>query len=240
MNHDQNLENAAHGIKSLEERELFCRSMGGHCSVDHKKNFRFPNNEVEKGEDGTWKAQTKSAKFVEQYKSYDHTLIGRALMLNKLEEAAKVRHDVDVDGISKSSQALVDVARTFDKRVTDIIHEWRSLIISHDRPSMMYLRDYEEIVSAIIEKLNNALTILKEHEVDLPCKHNRKKKHEDDDSDFSPEIAKRSKKNQGGGLNGRHNAGRSPARTPRRTNARLQARELFSRHVGEGSGSWTK
>ena len=91
MTRDYEVEIRARVIEDGEQRELFCRNFGGHWSTEHKRFFRFPPKRVEKGEDGSWHEVEDGIEMGEEYKKYNRTLIGRALVLTKLEEATKLR-----------------------------------------------------------------------------------------------------------------------------------------------------
>ena len=55
----------ARSIDDAEDRELFCRNMGGHWSVQRNKFFRFPRKHVEKKEGGEWVVVEALAEFKE-------------------------------------------------------------------------------------------------------------------------------------------------------------------------------
>ena len=168
-------------------RELFCRSMGGHWSEQHGKFFRFPEKQVQKGPDGNWIEVEHAEEFNEQYKTYDDTLTGRALFLSKLEEAAQVRDVMETDGHSATGHALVEVAKAFDKRVDDIITQWREFLLGGDQKKWFHMKDEDKVVNTMVEKVDAALRTLKAQEVDLSPKRRQKKKMEDED-DYSPET----------------------------------------------------
>jgi len=60
-------------------------------------------------------------------------LIGKALFLSKLEEAAEVPVLINVNGLSTTKHALVDVAKAFDRRIVEIITQWRHFLIGREQ-----------------------------------------------------------------------------------------------------------
>jgi len=80
---------------------------------------------VQKGPDGNWTKVERTQEFNEQYGSYNHTLIGGAFFLSKLEEAAEVCILVNINGLSTTDHVLVDMAKAFDRRIVEIITQWR-------------------------------------------------------------------------------------------------------------------
>ena len=108
-------------IDDDEGCELFCRNMGGHWSVQRNKFFRFPEKHLEKTEGGECVVVEDSEEFKEQYAAYNHGLIGRALLLSNLEEAAEYCASVDIDAEWNTSEPMVEVVEAFDRRVGEII-----------------------------------------------------------------------------------------------------------------------
>lgn len=189
MTVNKEVELRAWGIEDGEARELFCRNMGGHWSVQHKKFFRFPDKEVRKGPKKTWVEVEHAQEFNEQYGAYNHTLIGRALFLSKLEEAAKARALVEIDGETTTGHSFVEVAGAFDKRIGDIIAEWRGFLLPDFRPIGLPIEADDEQVNVFVDRVDAALRALKVEEVDLsPKRSSKRKREDDDDDDHSPET----------------------------------------------------
>ena len=90
MTQDYEVVVRAHAIQDEADREVFCRNFGRHWSAQHQRFFWFQKKEVKKGIDKTWH-DTNNAVHGEEYSKYDCTLIGRALILSKLEDAARFR-----------------------------------------------------------------------------------------------------------------------------------------------------
>ena len=235
MTLNREVELRARGIENGEFCELFCRSMGGHWSVQHQKFFRFPKKEVKKGPDGNWVEVEDTKEFNEQYSVYNHVLIGRALFLSKLEEAAKVRALVEIDGPTNTEHALVDVAGAFDKRMADIIVQWRAFMLEGDRPSKLQFKDDDEAVNAMVDRVDAALRALTAGEVDLTLMRKKKRKVQEEE-DYSPESKRLFSmvdvEVQSGGPIVRV----SQQRQTRQATKRLLAKEGASPSSGEGSG----
>jgi len=89
---------------------------------------------VQKGLDRNWVEVERIKEFNEQYGSYNHILIGRAFFLSKLEEAVEIHVLVNVNGLSTTNHALVDVAKAFDRKIVEIITQWRHFLIGGEQP----------------------------------------------------------------------------------------------------------
>jgi hypothetical protein len=235
MTHNREVELRARGIVDDAARELFCRNMGGHWSLQHKKFFRFPEKKVERGPNDSWVEVNHGDEFDEQYAAYNHTLVGRALLLSKLEEAAKVRVVYNTDRPVSTPHSSVDVAAAFDKRIADIIGHWKAFLLDGNRLMAWQGKGDDEVVQAMVDRVESNLRALKADEVDLSPRRKQKRKREDDD-DFSPEmkkqISKVDKELQTGGLI----VHPSEMVTTRQKSAERLTTRSSTRHMGEGSG----
>jgi hypothetical protein len=235
MTHNREVELRARGIVDDAARELFCRNMGGHWSLQHKKFFRFPQKKVERGPNDSWVEVNHGDEFDEQYAAYNHTLVGRALLLSKLEEAAKVRVVYNTDRPVSTPHSSVDVAAAFDKRIADIIGHWKAFLLDGNRLMAWQGKGDDEVVQAMVDRVESNLRALKADEVDLSPRRKQKRKREDDD-DFSLEmkkqISKVDKELQTGGLI----VHPSEMVTTRQKSAERLTTRSSTRHMGEGSG----
>lgn len=145
---------------------------------------------MQKKEDEEWVVVESSKEFNEVFAAYDHTLIGRALFLSKLEEAAEVRDAVEIDAEFDNPTPMVDVAEAFDKRVGEIIKHWREFLFEGVTEGNLYsLQMADKVLDNLLLKLESALKALKLKTVDLTPKRDKKRKLEEDD-DYSPESAR--------------------------------------------------
>jgi hypothetical protein len=80
---------------------------------------------VEKSGDGKWHEVEDANAYGEEYKKYDRMVIGRALVLSKLEEAAMLRITTSEESFAGVKCSYVDAAGTFDKRMVDVTYQWR-------------------------------------------------------------------------------------------------------------------
>jgi hypothetical protein len=190
---------------------------------------------VEKGPEDSWVEVKHGEEFNEQYEAYDHTLIGRALFLSKLEEVAKVRAVYDTDGQSTTTHSSIDVAAAFDRRIGDIIGHWKAFLLDGDRLTAWQGKGDDEVVQAIIDRVESAFRALKTNEVDLSPKRKQKRKREDDD-DFSPETKKQLAKVDAEVQSGGPIVRPSQQRSTRSRSAGLFETTCSSRQKGEGSG----
>jgi hypothetical protein len=88
MTQDYEIEVRARAIEDDAHCEWSCRNFGGHWSNQHQWFFRFPPKKVEKSGDGKWHEVEDADAYGEEYKKYNRMVIGRALVLSKLEEGA--------------------------------------------------------------------------------------------------------------------------------------------------------
>jgi len=150
--------------------------MGGHWSVQHQKFFQFPEKEVQEGPNGNWAEVEHTQEFNEQYRIYNHTLIGRALFLSKLEEAAEVHVLVNVNRLLAIDHALVDMAKAFGRRMVEIITQWRHFLIGGEKPAWSYKEDDNEAMNLLVGKVIATLRALKAHEEHLFFQKKNKRK----------------------------------------------------------------
>ena len=235
MTHNREVELRARGIVDDAAREMFCRNMGGHWSLQHEKFFRFPDKKVERGPEDSWVEVNHGKEFDEQYKAYDHTLVGRALLLSKLEEAAKVRAVYDTNGQTSTGHSSVDVAAAFDRRIGDIIGHWKAFLLDGDCLTVWQGKGDDEVVQAMVDRVESNLRTLKADEVDLSPKRKQKRKREEDD-DFSPETKKQFHKVDIEVQSGGRIVRPSQQRSTRQSSAKLLGTADFPFVLGEGSG----
>jgi hypothetical protein len=193
MTQNKEVEIRAHDIEDLELREMFCRSMGGHWSKQRNKFFRFPEKEVRiDPNSGKFVEVEPDVEFHEAYGAYDHTLIGRALLLSKLEEAALHRNEAPSEGDSEAGHLNMDVIRAFDRRVAEIIDHWRLCLIGLENwlpadHGKIERSKPDAMVDSFIMRVEAADRALQEGEVDVSPKRRQKRKRESDD-EHSPET----------------------------------------------------
>jgi hypothetical protein len=231
MTSDVEVELRASTITNIESRELFCRSMGGHWSPQHQKFFRIPEKEWRKeGPNDLLVEVERGPKFIKQFKEYNTDLIGRALILSKLEEAARVRSVVDLNAKSLTEHKMEDIAAAFDKRMREVITKWRKYLGEEAEPAWMRGKGEDEMIKSLMDEVDCALRILKAHEVDLtPMKKNKRRIQEEDD--HSPTTKRQFER-----VDMQVQAA-SPQTVPRRTSRRLMAKEGTSRDAEEDNGT---
>jgi hypothetical protein len=242
MTRDVEVELRAFGIPMLESRELFCRSMGGHWSIEHNKFFRFPEEEWKKDETQERLVKVEgNPRDVVQYEGYNHDLIGRALVLSKLEEAAKVRCRVDLDQILTQDHKMEDVAGAFDRRMDDVIGKWRNYLGGENAGgdlNQFYVKSEDEEIQKLLEEVACAVRALQECEVELSPKRKNKRKITEED-DHSPKTRRQFERvdMEVGASRELQNSLEqgSPHPIPRRTSRRLMEREGTSRDAEDNS-----
>ena len=233
MTRDVEVELRAFGIPMLESRELFCRSMGGHWSIEHGKFFRFPAKEWKKDEtDGRFVMVPSDPEVNVEHDKYNHDLIGRALVLSKLEEAAKVRCRVDLDQILTQEHKMEDVARAFDRRMDDVITKWRDYLGGIDAGgelNLFHVKNEDQEIQKLLHAVDTAVSTLQACEVDLSRKNKRRMSEEDDHSPNTKRQFERVDMEVGASreIQSRIEQGGSSSAhpIPRRTSRRLMERE---------------
>ena len=143
---------------------------------------------MKKAEDGTWVEVEPGTDFIEQYSTYNRTLIGRALFLSKLEEAAEARALVNLDEKTQTEHSAMDVAKSFDGRMVEIICEWRAFLLEGSTPKKLMNKSSDDMVNALVAKVESATRTLTARECDLSPVRNRKRRAEEreDEEQFSP------------------------------------------------------
>ena len=169
-------------IKDDAQREWFCRNFGGHWSKQHKRFFRFPPKKVEKSGDGKWHEVEDADAYGEEYKNYDQTVIGRALVLSKLEEAAMLRATMSEESFVDAEHSYVDVAGAFDRRINDLIDEWRRHVQdAESKPSWETPKEFDAAVDTVVSKVTRYMETLEAKQVELSPERKKKQAAENDD-----------------------------------------------------------
>jgi hypothetical protein len=193
MTKDYEIELRARAIKDDAQREWFCCNFGGHWSKRHQRFFRFPPKKVEKSGDGKWHEVEDANAYGEEYKKYDQTVIGRALVLSKLEEAAMLRATTSKESFAVVKHSYVDAAGMFDKRMADVIYQWRRHLQDAESESWKTQKGCDGVVDMVVSKVTRYMEMFKAKEVELSPEHKRKQEAENDDV-WEPEDEIKDKK----------------------------------------------
>jgi hypothetical protein len=106
----------------------------------------------------------------EKYMKYDCTLIGRVLVLSKLEEIAKVWATMLEECFKDEKCSYVDVAGAFDKRMGDVINFWRKHLHNAESDSWKTLKKNDDIVNIVIGQVTRFIKTFFAKEVELSAK----------------------------------------------------------------------
>jgi hypothetical protein len=174
MKKDYEIELRAQAIEDDAQREWFCRNFGGHWSKQHERFFRFPPKKVEKSGDGKWHEVEDVDAYGEEYKKYDWTVIGRALVLSKLEEAAMLRATTSEESFTVVNRSYVDAAGAFDKRMAEVINEWRHHLHDVESESWKTQKGCDGVVDMVVSKVTRYMETFKAKEVELSPERKRK------------------------------------------------------------------
>ena len=181
MTKDYEIELWAQAIEDDAEYEWFCRSFRGHWSKQHKRFFRFLPRKVEKSRDGKWHEVEDADAYGEEYKEYDHTVIGRALVLSKLEEAAMLRATTSEESFVDAEHSYVDVAGAFDRRINDVIDHWRRHVADAESKSWETPKEFDAAVDTVVNKVTRYMETFKAKEVELSLQRKKKQGVDNDD-----------------------------------------------------------
>ena len=77
---------------------------------------------MEKSRDGKWYKVEDANAYGEEYKKYDWMVIGRALVLSKLEEAAMLWATTLEESFMGIKCSYIDAAGAFDKKMANVIY----------------------------------------------------------------------------------------------------------------------
>ena len=182
MTQDYEVEIRAREIEDVEQRELFCRNFGGHWSIEHKRFFRFPPKKVERGEDGSWHEVEGDIVWGEEYKKYNRTLVGRALFLAKLEEAAKLRSSIQEASFEDVGCCYWDAVQAFDRRIGDVIENWRSMLWKPEEVLMLSFEENDKFIKKLVGRVEKAMEVLAAKRVDRGGKRKREDASDSDNS----------------------------------------------------------
>jgi hypothetical protein len=129
----------------------------------------------------------------EEYKKYDWMVIGRALVLSKLEEAAMLRATTSEESFTVIKRSYVDAASAFDKKMADIIYQWRRHRQDVESESWKIQKGCDGTVDMVVSKVTRYMETFKAKEVELSPERKRKQEAENDDV-WEPEDEMKDKK----------------------------------------------
>jgi hypothetical protein len=137
---------------------------------------------VEKSGDGKWHEVEDAGAYGEEYKKYDQTVIGRALVLLKLEEATMLRATTLEESFTGAKCSYVDAAGAFDKRIANVLYHWWHHLYDAESESWKIQKGNGGIVDIVVSKVTRYMETFKGKEVELSP--DRKRKHEAQSDDI--------------------------------------------------------
>jgi hypothetical protein len=167
MTKDYEIELLAQAIEDDAQHEWFCRNFGGHWSKQHQRFFRFPPKKVEKSGDGKWHEVEDADTYREEYKKYNQTVIGRALFLSKLEEVAMLRATMSKESFVGVKCSYVDAAGAFNKRIVDVIYQWRRHLEDAELESWKTQKGCDGAVDMVVSEVTRYIEMFKAKKVEL-------------------------------------------------------------------------
>jgi hypothetical protein len=148
---------------------------------------------VEKSGDGKWHEVEDADTYGEEYKKYDRAVIGRALVFSKLEETAMLRATTSEESFTVVNRSYVDAAGTFDKRMAEVIYQWRRHLHDVESESWKTQKGCDGVVDMVVSKVTRYMETFKAKEVELSPERKRKQEAENDDV-WEPEDELKNKK----------------------------------------------
>jgi hypothetical protein len=136
---------------------------------------------VEKSGDGKWHEVEDADAYREEYKKYNRTVIGRALVLFKLEEAAMLLAKMSEESFMGVECSYVDAAGAFDKRMANVIYHWRRHPEDAESKSWKTQKGCDDAVDVVVSKVKRYMETFKVKEVELSPYRKRKQEAENDD-----------------------------------------------------------
>jgi hypothetical protein len=129
---------------------------------------------VEKAEDGKWHEVEEANVYGKEYSKYACTVIGRALVLSKLEEAAKLRATMSEESFKDEKCSYVIAAGVFDKRMGDVIYFWRYHLCDAESELRKKLRRNDDTVYIVVGRVTRCMEMYIAKEVELYANCKRK------------------------------------------------------------------
>jgi hypothetical protein len=110
----------------------------------------------------------------EEYKKHDRTVIGRALVLSKLEEAAMLRATTSEESFAGVKCSYVNAAGTCDKKMADVIYQYKHHLEDAESESWKTQKGCDGIVDMVVNKVTRYMEMFKAKEVELNPDRKRK------------------------------------------------------------------
>jgi hypothetical protein len=122
---------------------------------------------MEKSGDGKWHKVEDADAYREEYKKYDRTVNGRALVLSKLEEAAMLRATTLEESFVGVKCSYVDAAGAFDKKMDYVICHSRRHLEDAESKSWKTQKGCDGAVDMVVSKVMRYMETFKAKEVEL-------------------------------------------------------------------------
>jgi hypothetical protein len=120
-------------------------------------------------------------------------VIGRALVLSKLEEVAMLRATTLEESFMVVKRSYVDAVGAFGKRMADAIYQWRRHLQDVELESWKTQKGCDGVVDMVVSKVTRYMETFKAKEVELSPEGKRKQGAENDDV-WEPEDKMKNKK----------------------------------------------
>ena len=118
----------------------------------------------------------------DEYKKYKRTLVGRALFLAKLEEAAKLRCLTEEASFKDVECSYWNAVSAFDRRIGDVIVYWRNVLQKPEGELLVSFPENDAFVNKVVERIEKAMEIFAAKKLDLGGKRKRDDGNDSDNS----------------------------------------------------------
>jgi hypothetical protein len=88
-----------------------------------------------------------------EYKKYCCIVIGRTLVFSMLEETTKLQAMMSEESFKAAKCSYVDATCAFDKKMGDVIYQWRCHLCDAKSKSWKILRRNDDIVYTVVGKV---------------------------------------------------------------------------------------
>ena len=123
---------------------------------------------------GKWHEVEDVDAYGEEYKKYDQMVIGKALVLSKLEEVGMLQAITSEESFVGVKCFCVDEAGAFRKRMANVRYHWRRHLKDVESKSWKTQKEYNDAMDVLVSKVRRYMETFKAKEVELSPDHKRK------------------------------------------------------------------
>jgi hypothetical protein len=136
--------------------------------------FCFSQKKVKNGGNGHWHKVEDTDVYGEDYRKYNCIVIGRALVLSKLEEGAKLWSIMSEQSFKDPKCSYVDAIGAFVKKMGDVIYFRKCHPPNAKSKLWKKLKEIKDIVYSVVGQVTRYMETYKAKEMELNAKCKRK------------------------------------------------------------------